>query len=89
MAPFGIFVVRIHTLFFGIIRFAGHLGFAMRPHNSHSCFRVTDVTNLLRKIWIRLKNKERLKNRQDEGRELYENGFGQKIKNKSVSMLCL
>ena len=54
MAFLGLLIIRIGTFFLGVIRLTNHLGFAMGPDDSHTIFGVTDMTNFVGKIWIRL-----------------------------------
>ena len=54
MALLGFLIIRIGTFFLGIIRLTNHLGFAMSPDDGHAIFGITDVTNFVGKIRIRL-----------------------------------
>ena len=50
----GVFGLLFGTLLLGIVRLANHLAFAVTPNYSHSLFGVTNMTNFVREIGVRL-----------------------------------
>lgn len=54
MTLLGIFRFRLGTFLLGIVRFANHFRLAMTPDHRHPLFGITNMTNFVREIGVRL-----------------------------------